>query len=247
MPLLQKVWSVRLWWGVVVTRGLCQKHVLFCFEPFATYAQVFARKALSSLMWYAKFFFWLPCFGIIVNVNLERFKMHSLLISKSGKRGNTFPNDFHFVRLSVATRLRFMNFSKFFPMNFSWFSCFAACHALTFRFLCAGWLWYLRTTEFFPTLIARRCLFLERYCQSHNALLWSFAVENENHCDFVKLREMLVRVNMEDLREKTHTKHYELYRRGKLTEMGFVDEATGGKDFRCFGSHQNSWFFSVWL
>jgi len=49
-------------------------------------------------------------------------------------------------------------------------------------------------------------------------------VENENHNDFVKLREMLVRTNMEDLREKTHAKHYELYRRSKLTEMGF----TGG-------------------
>merc|ERR1719376_1421456 len=46
-------------------------------------------------------------------------------------------------------------------------------------------------------------------------------VENENHNDFVKLREMLVRTNMEDLREKTHFKHYELYRRSKLTEMGF--------------------------
>ncbi|CAK8683804.1 septin-6-like [Clavelina lepadiformis] len=56
-------------------------------------------------------------------------------------------------------------------------------------------------------------------------------VENESHCDFVKLREMLVRVNMEDLREKTHTKHYELYRRSKLTEMGFVDDTTGGKNF----------------
>jgi len=55
-------------------------------------------------------------------------------------------------------------------------------------------------------------------------------VENENHCDFVKLREMLVRVNMEDLREKTHTRHYELYRRSKLTEMGFV----GGQDGQNF-------------
>ena len=48
-------------------------------------------------------------------------------------------------------------------------------------------------------------------------------VENENHCDFVKLREMLVRTNMEDLREATHYKHYELYRRNKLQEMGFTD------------------------
>jgi len=48
-------------------------------------------------------------------------------------------------------------------------------------------------------------------------------VENENHCDFVKLREMLIRTNMEDLREVTHAKHYELYRRHKLEEMGFSD------------------------
>uniref|UniRef100_A0A8C6YR36 Septin n=1 Tax=Nothoprocta perdicaria TaxID=30464 RepID=A0A8C6YR36_NOTPE len=44
-------------------------------------------------------------------------------------------------------------------------------------------------------------------------------VENESHCDFVKLREMLIRVNMEDLREQTHTRHYELYRR-PLGEAG---------------------------
>lgn len=49
------------------------------------------------------------------------------------------------------------------------------------------------------------------------------SVENENHCDFVKLREMLICVNMEDLREQTHTRHYELYRRCKLEEMGFKD------------------------
>ncbi|TTD03346.1 Septin-8-B [Bagarius yarrelli] len=48
-------------------------------------------------------------------------------------------------------------------------------------------------------------------------------VENESHCDFVKLREMLIRVNMEDLREQTHTRHYELYRRCKLEQMGFKD------------------------
>jgi len=48
-------------------------------------------------------------------------------------------------------------------------------------------------------------------------------VENENHCDFVKLREMLIRTNMEDLRETTHNKHFELYRRHKLEHMGFSD------------------------
>ncbi|XP_063414236.1 septin-11-like [Mytilus trossulus] len=48
-------------------------------------------------------------------------------------------------------------------------------------------------------------------------------VENENHCDFVKLREMLIRTNMEDLRESTHKTHYELYRRNKLQDMGFSE------------------------
>ncbi|ELT95911.1 hypothetical protein CAPTEDRAFT_163246 [Capitella teleta] len=49
-------------------------------------------------------------------------------------------------------------------------------------------------------------------------------VENENHCDFIKLREMLLRTNMEDMRDTTHSRHFELYRRNKLQEMGFSDE-----------------------
>jgi septin family protein len=48
-------------------------------------------------------------------------------------------------------------------------------------------------------------------------------VENESHCDFVKLREMLIRTNMQDLIEKTHFKHYELYRKYRLTDMGLSD------------------------
>ena len=48
---------------------------------------------------------------------------------------------------------------------------------------------------------------------------WPFSVENENHCDFVKLREMLIRTNMEDLRDTTHTKHYELYRQARLEKV----------------------------
>ena len=35
---------------------------------------------------------------------------------------------------------------------------------------------------------------------------------------------MLLRTNLEDLRSSTHTKHYELYRRNKLCEMGFNDD-----------------------
>nr|XP_033783237.1 septin-8 isoform X1 [Geotrypetes seraphini] len=56
-------------------------------------------------------------------------------------------------------------------------------------------------------------------------------VENESHCDFMKLREMLIRVNMEDLREQTHSRHYELYRRCKLEEMGFKDTDPDNQPF----------------
>ncbi|XP_060030096.1 septin-14 [Erinaceus europaeus] len=48
-------------------------------------------------------------------------------------------------------------------------------------------------------------------------------VENENHCDFVKLRDMLLCTNMEDLKEQTHRQHYERYRCYKLLKMGFTD------------------------
>ena len=48
-------------------------------------------------------------------------------------------------------------------------------------------------------------------------------VENEAHSDFVKLREMLIRTNMQDLIETTHFKHYEQFRRNRLSEMGFSD------------------------
>ncbi len=62
--------------------------------------------------------------------------------------------------------------------------------------------------------------------------LWLSSVENESHCDFVKLREMLIRVNMMDLREQTHARHYELYRRCKLEEMGFKDTNPDSEPFR---------------
>jgi len=52
-------------------------------------------------------------------------------------------------------------------------------------------------------------------------------VENENHCDFTKLREMLIRTNMEDLRDTTHSRHFEVYRKHRLQEMGFSDSDVG--------------------
>jgi len=44
-------------------------------------------------------------------------------------------------------------------------------------------------------------------------------VENEAHSDFVKLREMLIRTNMEDLRERTDMNHYERYRKNRLEQV----------------------------
>jgi septin 6/8/11 len=49
------------------------------------------------------------------------------------------------------------------------------------------------------------------------------SVENEAHCDFVKLRDMVLSTNMIDLIERTHTKHYQVYRARRLQEMGFKD------------------------
>ncbi|XP_036591856.1 septin-8-like isoform X2 [Trichosurus vulpecula] len=44
-------------------------------------------------------------------------------------------------------------------------------------------------------------------------------VDDDCHCDSGRLRDMLIRVNMEDLREQTHRRHYELYRRQKLEDL----------------------------
>ncbi|XP_062831499.1 septin-10 isoform X6 [Anolis carolinensis] len=65
-------------------------------------------------------------------------------------------------------------------------------------------------------------------------------VENEHHCDFVKLREMLICTNMEDLREQTHMSHYELYRRCKLEQMGFRDTGPENKPVRMPDSKKTS-------
>ncbi len=54
-----------------------------------------------------------------------------------------------------------------------------------------------------------------------------FSVENEEHCDFVQLREALLRTNVEDLRERTHLVLYENYRKHRLGEMGIKDGDVG--------------------
>ncbi|KAF8587331.1 cell division control/GTP binding protein [Ramaria rubella] len=55
-------------------------------------------------------------------------------------------------------------------------------------------------------------------------------VDNEDHCDFVKLRQMLVRTYMEELREHTNTALYEKWRSGKLLGMGIAQDSTVFKE-----------------
>ncbi|PWN92870.1 putative cell division control protein CDC3 [Acaromyces ingoldii] len=49
-------------------------------------------------------------------------------------------------------------------------------------------------------------------------------VDNEEHCDFVKLRQMLIRSHMEELKEHTHEVLYEKYRSEKLVGMGVTQD-----------------------
>lgn len=51
-------------------------------------------------------------------------------------------------------------------------------------------------------------------------------VENESHCDFVKLRQLLIRSHLEELREKTANVLYENYRTEKLSAMGIKQDTS---------------------
>ncbi|XP_071975877.1 septin-12 isoform X1 [Engystomops pustulosus] len=43
-------------------------------------------------------------------------------------------------------------------------------------------------------------------------------VENSSHCEFADLRDLLIRSNLQDLKDITHNIHYESYRVGRLNE-----------------------------
>jgi len=55
-------------------------------------------------------------------------------------------------------------------------------------------------------------------------------VDNEEHCDFVKLRQMLIRTHMEELKEHTNDVLYENYRTEKLTAMGIQQDSSVFKE-----------------
>ncbi len=55
-------------------------------------------------------------------------------------------------------------------------------------------------------------------------------VDNEEHCDFVKLRQMLIKTHMEELKEHTNNALYENYRSDKLTQMGVEQDPSVFKE-----------------
>ena len=55
-------------------------------------------------------------------------------------------------------------------------------------------------------------------------------VDNEDHCDFVKLRQMLIRTHMEELKEHTNNALYENYRSDRLTSMGIAQDQSVFKE-----------------
>jgi septin 7 len=52
-------------------------------------------------------------------------------------------------------------------------------------------------------------------------------VEDEVHSDFIALRSMLIRTNLNDLRDVTHNIHYENYRYKKLSSFNGNDTRNG--------------------
>lgn len=60
--------------------------------------------------------------------------------------------------------------------------------------------------------------------------LWiviNIIVDNEDHNDFVKLRQMLIHTNMEELKETTNTILYESYRTQKLSGGNYSMDTNG--------------------
>ena len=55
-------------------------------------------------------------------------------------------------------------------------------------------------------------------------------VDNEEHCDFVKLRQMLISTHMEELKEHTNNFLYENYRSDKLIQMGVEQDPSVFKE-----------------
>lgn len=66
-------------------------------------------------------------------------------------------------------------------------------------------------------------------------------VDNEDHCDFVKLRQMLVRTYMEELREYTNDVLYENWRSQKLASMGVAQDSSVFKEVKSVSHYELSY------
>ncbi|KAI0004242.1 cell division control/GTP binding protein [Russula compacta] len=69
-----------------------------------------------------------------------------------------------------------------------------------------------------------------RYVRGRSYPWGVIEVDNEEHCDFVKLRQMLVRTYMEELREYTNDTLYENWRTEKLLSMGVAQDSSVFKE-----------------
>jgi len=71
-------------------------------------------------------------------------------------------------------------------------------------------------------------------------------VENMEHCDFIALRNMLIRTHMTDLKEVTNNVHYENFRCRKLAGVG-VSANDGGKTNRISNNACSPWIMSPFM
>jgi septin 7 len=64
-----------------------------------------------------------------------------------------------------------------------------------------------------------------------NFSLFLLLVEDEAHSDFIALRNMIIKTNLNDLRDVTHNIHYETYRYKKLSSSN-ANDSKNGKTFQ---------------
>lgn len=63
--------------------------------------------------------------------------------------------------------------------------------------------------------------------RTNKRIVCSILVEDETHSDFIALRNMIIKTNLNDLRDVTHHVHYENYRYKKLTSFNSKDQING--------------------
>ncbi|XP_073994313.1 septin 7-like protein pnut isoform X2 [Rhodnius prolixus] len=74
---------------------------------------------------------------------------------------------------------------------------------------------------------------------------WGIAeVENLEHCDFIALRNMLIRTHLQDLKDVTNNVHYENYRCRKLAGLG--QDPKQAKSNNVSQTMINNTFMTVW-